>query len=189
MDKWIDITSCEDGADRVLLHEKTGQRKTVKPSERTVLDDAYDRFWNHPSSNPPTDVLLAAVRDFTLKVSKRDEDIAQDVVLTVFERLDSFRLADETAFTRWVRAIVKRVRLEAYRTSSDHTDEYVEAAIEPPSEESYADISKLPRDFNRIAGLLISGYSLDEIATSFKITTPALRKEMQRYREKYCHKK
>jgi DNA-directed RNA polymerase specialized sigma24 family protein len=183
MDRWIDITSCEDGADRVLLHEKTGQRKVVKPADRTVLDDAYDAYWNSPRSLPdPTD-LLAVVRAFTMKAAKHDEDIAQGVAMIVFEGLETFSRADATAFTRWVRSIVKRVGLEHYRTSSDHTDEFKEAAMEQPSEEAYADISELPDELKRIAAFIIEGYSLSEIAERQSITSDALRNKLARFRK------
>lgn len=189
---WLEITTYEDGADRVCLDLQTGQRKTVNPvkPERTVLDDAYDKYWNSPRSRPdPTD-LLATVIGFTIKQTigitkslSQSEDIAQDVALLVYEGLETFSRADETAFTRWVRSIIKRVRLQAYRTSSDHTDEFIEAAIERPSEESYADISELPDELKRIAAHIIEGYSLSEIAERHSITPDALRNKLARFRK------
>jgi hypothetical protein len=69
----------------------------VKEAQRTPLDDAFDRFWNHSSSRQPADDLLAAVRTFSLRATGYDEDTAQLVCMFVFQGLERFRRADPMA--------------------------------------------------------------------------------------------
>jgi DNA-directed RNA polymerase specialized sigma24 family protein len=155
----------------------------AKEVKRTPLDDAYARYWAHPSSRPPTDDLLAAVRTFTLRMTRYDEDVAQNVCMIVYQGLEGFRLADETAFTRWVRSIIKRVRLEAFRTSSLHTRAYDESTLPVHDDDEYIDVSHLPNDIQLVAYKLLAGYKVKEIADQLGITNSAMKKRLQRFRE------
>ncbi|MGF7180403.1 RNA polymerase sigma factor [Tunturiibacter psychrotolerans] len=146
------------------------------------LDLAYDAYWNHPRSRPPMDSILVAVRAEALNMT-HSEDIAQIVTLVVFQKLESFVRADATAFSRWVRTIIKRTRLEHYRSSSDHTKEFDENSQAVSQESTYIDTSKLPEPIQLVAHRLLAGYNLTEIAGQLGVTSAALRNKLARFRK------
>jgi DNA-directed RNA polymerase specialized sigma24 family protein len=154
----------------------------VKEAQRTPLDDAFDQFWNHSSSRQPADDLLAAVRTFTLRATGYDEDTAQLVCMFVFQGLERFRRADPTAFTRWVRTIIRRTRLKTFPISSIHTKMFDEGSLPLHDEAEYLDLSQLPDSIRHVANELLAGYSLTEIAEQQNITGAALRNKLMRFR-------
>jgi DNA-directed RNA polymerase specialized sigma24 family protein len=146
------------------------------------LDALYQIYWDSPRSRPSPDGLIAGVRSYALKLT-RDEDVAQNVSVIVLAKLESFRRVDSTAFSRWVKAIVRRTGLEAYRTSSDHTREFDENACINSDDSGYVNTSELPETIRLVADKLLQGYSLTEIASQLSVTPAALRNRLSRYRK------
>ena len=147
------------------------------------LDQAYDEYWRSPRSRPDTGPLLRAVHTEAIHMA-HDDDIAQEVSLRVHVQLDRFSRSDDTAFSRWVRSIIRRTKLELYRGSSDHTREHDDNAIATDVDESYVDTSKLPSDIRQIAHMMLEGHSLTQIADQLNVTSAALRNKLSRYRKR-----
>jgi DNA-directed RNA polymerase specialized sigma subunit len=147
-----------------------------------TLDRIYDEWWNHPMSNPSPDALLSAVRTEAFRLT-HDEDVAQNAILIVLKGLDRFTRSDATAFSRWVRSIIRRTRLEHYRSHSHHTREFNENDIQASAESSYVDTSNLPEGIKYVAEQLLAGHNLVSIAGQLNITSAALRNRLARYRK------
>ena len=146
------------------------------------LDQLYTDWWDSPRSAPCPGGLIAGVRSEALRIT-RDEDTAQSVALVVLAKLESFCRADATAFSRWVNSIIRRTRLDAYRTSSDHTQVFDEDAGQSTPDSGYVDTSRLPNGIRIVADKLLEGYSLVEIAGQLNISSAALRNKLARFRK------
>ena len=145
------------------------------------LDVLYNEYWTSPRSQPNPDALIKGVRAVALRMT-HDEDIAQIVCMVVIGRLDRFSRSDPTAFGRWVRSIIRRTRLENYRSHSHHTEEYDETTMSVSAESTYIDTSQLPSEIAHVAHQLLAGYKLVEIAAELGITSAALRNRLARFR-------
>jgi DNA-directed RNA polymerase specialized sigma24 family protein len=145
------------------------------------IDELYNEWWTSPRSQPNPDALLKGVRAVALRMT-HDEDIAQVATLVVYQQLESFSRADPTAFSRWVRSIIRRTRLKHYTSSSDHTVEFDESECTVSQQTSYIDTSQLPSEIAHVAHQLLAGYKLVEIAGQLGVTSAALRNKLARFR-------
>jgi DNA-directed RNA polymerase specialized sigma24 family protein len=146
------------------------------------LDKIYAQWWGSPLSNPsPTD-FIREVRAEALRMT-RNEDVAQEACIVILNGLETFCRTDATAPTRWVRRVVKRIRLDAYRTSSDHTREFDENTINTSDSHAYVDASHLPEFIRIVADRLLQGFTIAEIATQINTSSAALRNKLARFRK------
>jgi DNA-directed RNA polymerase specialized sigma24 family protein len=147
-----------------------------------TLDTLYAEYWASPRSVPSPDGLVAGVRSEALRLT-RDEDVAQNVCIVVLDKLETFVRSDATGFSKWVNSIIRRTRLDAYRTSSDHTQVFDEDAGQSPTDDGYVDTSRLPNGIRIVADKLLQGHSLVEIAGQLNISSAALRNRLSRFRK------
>ena len=146
------------------------------------LDKIYQAYWDSPRSRPSSTDFIREVRAEAMRMTG-DEDVAQEVCIVILNGLESFSRADATAPTRWVRRVVKRIRLDAYRTDSDHTREFDENTINASDGEAYVDTSRLPDAIRVVADRLLQGFTIAEIATQLDMTPAALRNKLARFRK------
>jgi DNA-directed RNA polymerase specialized sigma24 family protein len=146
------------------------------------LDKLYAQWWDSPWSKPSPADFIKEVRAEALRMT-RDEDVAQAACLVILDGLETFCRADATAPTRWVRRVIKRIRLDAYRTGSDHTREFDENIITASDGDAYVDTSSLPDAIRLVADRLLQGFTIAEIATQLGMTAAALRNKLARFRK------
>jgi DNA-directed RNA polymerase specialized sigma24 family protein len=139
------------------------------------LDDQY-RLWALERSDEALGKLLEDVRA-TAMAQSHDEDVAQNVVITIMSKLDTFKPQDDTAFTRYVMAVTTKHRLKvALEWKLQQLDaDYEEVAQE---EKAFVSISDLPAFGGQIANSILAGYSLKDIADQMKLKESTLRKKL-----------
>lgn len=141
-----------------------------------TLDQLF-HLWVKDGSEQALDNLMKQVIR-TVKNLTQDDDIAQEVAITIFNKLDSFKPQDPKAFARYVSSITKNHRLKsAYARSYDSTD--VDDWQEPtPDRSSFISLSGLGDFHRQVATAILQGYSLKEIAGQMNLKESTLRKKL-----------
>ncbi|WP_213805743.1 hypothetical protein [Granulicella sp. dw_53] len=142
-----------------------------------TLDEQY-ALWAKDGSEEALNGLMEHVRQRAMTLT-RDDDIAQQVAMTILGKLHTFEPQDQTAFTRYVSSTVKNRRLQRdyVRTFASIDDgEWEETS--PEHGHSYVSLSAMTVFQKQIATAMIQGYSLKEIAGQLSLKESTLRKKL-----------
>jgi RNA polymerase sigma factor (sigma-70 family) len=150
------------------------------------LDQLY-RNWMRSFSSESFDVLIIEIRRLSARLS-RSEDVAQIVCLHIIQNIGAFDAIEDNSFTKWVRAVIRRIRLDSYRKDRAliEMDEYVDEAFSPQDDHHFAYIEVLPPDIRQVAESLITGYSIRETAERLGFRPGTLRTRLLRFRQRSC---
>jgi RNA polymerase sigma factor (sigma-70 family) len=149
---------------------------------------SLDVLYAHRDDSPAaTDAFYAAIRSYALCRLERDEDAAQDVLVSVFTSLEGFD--ERMPFKHWLDALITnhqnaRIRelIEERETLVELTDQTVPAYA--PSDD-FLDISFITDPTTkRIAELILQGYSQTEVAAELGMTQQAISARLSRLRKK-----
>jgi RNA polymerase sigma factor (sigma-70 family) len=150
------------------------------------LDQLY-RSWRESFSNDSFNTLIMEIRKLSARISK-SEDVAQIVCIHIIRNIGAFDALEQNSFTKWVRAVIRRISLEARRNDLKLTDmdEYVDESFAPQEDHHFTYIEDLPSDIRQVAESLISGYSIKETAERLEVRPGTLRTRLLRFRQRSC---
>lgn len=151
------------------------------------LDALYSQ-WSNTRSESDLNELLAAVRKEAVSMCRTlqdAQDIAQNVLMAVLAKINSFTPVDDTAFTRWIRRMVRLERSGTRRNSYRHSTESLDEIHDSPGDEhQFFDTSGLPAFERAVANGILAGFTLGEIAGRLDMKPATLRKKLERVRHK-----
>ncbi|MDE1161913.1 MAG: sigma factor [Acidobacteriaceae bacterium] len=154
------------------------------------MDKTLNNLYSAWAANPNdvtmhallSSVRSAALKSFRFEFRDSSEDMSQNVVFRVWERLPTFTPQDEGSFARWVSVIIRNERRQQWdRPKLNQVD-----VLEQPQEEHhYFDTSFLPDSIQPAAKLLLAGFSFKEAAELLQVNVTALRERFRRFRQEY----
>lgn len=147
------------------------------------LDALYLRYRDHPDPDI-LDSLAIAVHDHVLSIS-HDDDLADDLVVTVLTRLQSSGAAPFTCFSHWLSKTVRYRLLDRHKARSEADAsldglDIIQTTIEPPVVIPDA-VQGLDR---RICDLMLDGYHMREVAAEVGLRYEGLRSRLRRLKVK-----
>ncbi len=160
------------------------------------LDELYDKWWRSDGvSKSEHDALMLATMRYARRATG-DEDSAADVMLLITRKWERFSRRGPDSYSRWVKFLCKRARLERHRSNQrsrsryvslqSHNEEQGESYDIPGAEEdgySCPSLEQLCPFQREVAGYILNGYKITEIATLLGIKPEALRQRLHRSRK------
>lgn len=152
-----------------------------------TLSDLYTR-WCSAKSDAALDDLLTATRQTAMRMSRHDEDVAQNALVVICSKLATFNPNDAAKFAWWVRSIIARtakgtIRGQIRRREDQHSEEH---DYQPNDETQYRNFSEIPDNLREITVLLTEGYSVSEVAEFLGVRPDSISKKVRRACPKYA---
>jgi DNA-directed RNA polymerase specialized sigma24 family protein len=144
-----------------------------------------------PLQTTARDRFLREVRHVALKIvwgrcSEHSEDIAQQVALEVWQRIQNFNPA-KSPISNWVRVIANHVLNRhlagIYKAGIPAEVEIDEIDLSSPSPEHYTRLKKYFADDPELLTLLLQGYSFVECEQRMRVSRKAIRHRIDKARK------
>jgi len=153
--------------------------------DRPFLDTLYLAWSLYPTDETLTDLLTGIrlrARRSGYEFRDAADDFAQNVCMTVWQNLSSFKQKMTDSFTRWVLVITKNEKLKRYSGKRHISSEQM--AEQAVDDHDFIDVADLPTEIKEVAVSLLRGYSIKETAERMNLKPASLRKKLQRFRHK-----
>ena len=140
--------------------------------------------WSKTRTDVDLNALLSSIRRLALRMSGRDEDIAQGAIFVIWNKLDAFNPNDAHKFEWWCRSVIARTRKGAERdVLRRREDEFVEQVHDQNADIAFVDLSTLTEFQRDVAEDILTGYRLVEIAGRMHMKADTLRQSLRRLRK------
>jgi DNA-directed RNA polymerase specialized sigma24 family protein len=139
--------------------------------------DQHFALWVTDGSETALNDLMRMVRQRAMSLT-HDDDVAQEISLTILTKLDAFKPLDPSAFSRYVSSTIKKHRLTDNRKRIHESLDDGREESAPEQCHSYISISTLNELQKQVATSILAGYSLKDIAGQMNLKESTLRKKL-----------